>query len=162
MDMTEGCSTCMRATDNNITHCMLPFEGIKCSPCDVNLLRHMDECNRAGLSNDICGIDNLLHVSDQCAACLVLRDEDDTAIDCMPDPAPGQCLIEDWSGMDAVNACPDGDEACASAAMSMLSDVRLTRPTYCRLKCQPTNRPSPAETNACGLFCGARAATRAH
>ena len=124
MDMTEGCSTCMRAADNNITHCMLPFEGIKCSPCDVNVLRHMDECNRAGLSNDICGIDNLLHLSDQCAACLVLRDEDGTAIDCMPDAAPGQCVTEDWSSMDALDACLDGDESCSGAAMSMLSDVR--------------------------------------
>ena len=119
----------MRATDNNVTHCMLPFEGTKCSACDVNLLRHMDECNRAGLSNDICGIDNLLHVSDQCAACLVLRDDVDTVIDCMPDAAPGQCLIEDWSGMDTLQACPDGDEPCTSAAMSMLSDVRLTHLT---------------------------------
>lgn len=110
---------------------MLPFEDIKCSPCDVNLLRHLNECHRAGLGNDMCANDNMLHVSDQCAACLVLRDGDDSAIECMPDAAPGQCLIEDWSGMDALDACADGDESCYGASMNMLSDVRLTRPLLC-------------------------------
>lgn len=125
MDMTGGCTTCIRATDQNISHCMLPFEDIKCTPCDVNILRHLNECQRSELG-DLCATDNMLHLSDQCAACLVLKGDDDPLSGCMPDPSPGQCLVEDWPGVDALTGCPDDDEACSGAAMDMLSDVRLS------------------------------------
>ena len=131
MDMSEGCGQCMQATDRNVSHCMTDFADVKCTPCDVNLLRHMNECRMAGLGT-MCAMDDLLHVSDQCAACLVVNGMRQ-AVDCMPDPVPGQCLIEDYPGYDAVSLCPADDgtdagtaarQACMQQATTMLSDVR--------------------------------------
>ena len=142
MDMSPGCSDCLEATDySNVSYCMLEFQVTKCSPCDVNWLRHQNECEAAGLG-DICSVNDFLHLSDHCAACLVMHDSDWAT--CMPEPAPGQCLIEDSAAFSAVQACGNDDgtpayQACVREPAAGLSDVSFSFIASCR----PLRRSRP-------------------
>lgn len=79
----------------------------------------------AGLG-DLCDADLLVHVSDVCAACLITNEYD--FINCLPDAAPGQCLIEDYSTvMATVDVCgpEDGSDthwSCVATAYAGVSD----------------------------------------